>query len=283
MEKRWDEVARKTWPVAIVSSLVVVIIAPSVSLAAIIGIDSRHGVLDSATLGAGDAFGTFRRAITALGHTIMPLSSFETADLAGLDTLVLNHAYSQNNPAGYSASEISAIHVFVNGGGGLVVHAEGGYGSDAYVDNLNILVSPYGVTYAASATEESGHTITDLAVHPVTNGVTMFGVDYQRREISITAPAIDLTIGSGPDDALAVVDGVGGAGNVVLLSDTSMWSNPGAGSDRSLTFGDNQLLLENIIQFTIPEPATVSLLCLGSLALLRKRRTSSWYPHNQKR
>jgi hypothetical protein len=274
MKKGRDEVAKKMWLVAIVSSLIVVITAPSISLAAIIGIDSHHGVLDSSTLAAGDDFGTFRRTITALGHTIVPISSFETADLVGLDTLVLNHAYSQNNPAGYSASEISAIHVFVNGGGGLVVHAEGGYGSNAYVDNLNILVSPYGIIYADSATEGAGHTITDMAAHPVTNGVTMFGVDYQRREVSITAPAIDLTIGSGPDDALAVVNGVGGAGNVVLLSDTSMWSDPGTGSERSITFGDNQLLLENIVTFIIPEPATVSLLCLGGLALLRKRRTS---------
>jgi hypothetical protein len=102
----------------------------------------------------------------------------------------------------------------------------------------------------------------------------MFGVDYQRWLISITSPAIDLTIGSGADDALAVVNGVGGAGNVVLLTDSSMWRDLGVGSDRSLRTCDNQLLLENIVRFTIPEPATVSLLCLGSLVLLRKRRTS---------
>ncbi|MHC4326465.1 MAG: PEP-CTERM sorting domain-containing protein [Planctomycetota bacterium] len=31
-------------------------------------------------------------------------------------------------------------------------------------------------------------------------------------------------------------------------------------------------MLENIVLFTIPEPATISLLCLGTLALLKKRR-----------
>jgi hypothetical protein len=66
----------------------------------------------------------------------------------------------------------------------------------------------------------------------------------------------------------------GGAGNVVLLTDSSLWSDLGAGSDRPITFGDNQLLLKNIVQFTVPEPATVTLLCLGSLALFKKRRTS---------
>lgn len=272
MKKRRDEITKKIWHVAIVSSLIVVII-PSTSLTAIVGIDSRNGC--EATLATGNEHETFRATITALGHTIVPISSFETADLVGLDALMLNQPYSQNNPAGYSDSEISAIHAFVNGGGGLVVHGEGGVGSNAYVSNMNSLVSPYGVIYADSATEGSGHTITGLVAHPVTNGVTIFGVDYQRREILITTPAIDLTIGSGPDDALAVVNGVGGAGNVVLLSDTTIWGDPEApGANRSITFGDNQLLLENIVKFTIPEPATVLLLCLGSLALLRKRRTS---------
>jgi len=53
-----------------------------------------------------------------------------------------------------------------------------------------------------------------------------------------------------------------------------MWKDLEVGSNRSLKTGDNQLLLENIVQFTIPEPATISLLCLGSLALLSKRRKS---------
>ena len=270
MRNRWDKVVKKIWLIAIVSCLISIIIAPSISLAAIIGIDSRNGMDDSTIFATGDDYDTFRATIIALGHTIVPISSFETVDMVGLDSLMLKQPYSQ----GYSDSEISAIHAFVNGGGGLVVHAEGGAGSDGYISNVNSLVSPYGVIYADSATENSGHTITDMVAHPVTDDVTMFGVDYQRWMISITLPAIDLTIGSGADDALAVVNGVGGAGNVVLLTDSSMWRDLGVGSDRSLKTGDNQLLLENIIRFTIPEPATVSLLCLGSLVLLRKRRKS---------
>jgi len=89
--------------------------------------------------------------------------------------------------------------------------------------------------------------------------------------ISITSPAIDLTIKSGEYNALAVVNGIGGAGNVVLLSDTPLWKDPEAGSNYSLITGDNQLLLENIVRFTIPEPATVLLLGLGGL-FLRKRQ-----------
>jgi hypothetical protein len=59
-----------------------------------------------------------------------------------------------------------------------------------------------------------------------------------------------------------------------MLSDTTMWKDPETGSDYSIITGDNRLLLENIVRFTIPEPATITLLCFGSLALLRKRRIS---------
>jgi len=256
-----------------VAGLIFAAITPSTSPAGIVGIDSRHGFDASAKLATGENFDAFRATITALGHTIVPKSSFNTADLAGLDMLILNQPYSQNSPAAYSSSEIAAIHDFVNSGGGLMVHGEGGTGSDAYVGNLNMLVSPYGVVYAGSATEGSGHTISGFVSHPVTEGVSMIGIDYQRREITITSPAIDLTIGSGADNALAVVNGFAGAGNVVLLSDTNIWDDGETGSDRPITFGDNQLLLENIVQFTIPEPATALLLGLGGVALLRKRRT----------
>jgi hypothetical protein len=274
MKNKRDKDAKNIWLVAIAGSFISIIIAPSTSLAAIIGIDSRNGMYASSILATGDEYDTFRATITALGHTIVPVSSFETADLIGLDSLVLKQPNSENSPAGFSDTEISAIHAFVDGGGGLVVHAEGGTGSEEYTSNMNSLVSPYGIIYADSATENSGHTITGLVVHPITEGVTVFGVDYQRQLISISSLATDLTIGSGPDNALAVVNGIGGAGNVVLLSDTTMWKDLEVGSNRSLKTGDNQLLLENIVQFTIPEPATISLLCLGSLALLSKRRKS---------
>jgi hypothetical protein len=102
----------------------------------------------------------------------------------------------------------------------------------------------------------------------------MIGVDYHRKLISITPPAMDLTVRSGEYNVLAVVDGIGGSGNVVMLSDTTLWIDPEFGSNYSIITGDNRLLLENIVQFTIPEPATILLLGMGSLALLIRRRKS---------
>jgi hypothetical protein len=168
MISRRCKVVKQTWFFAIAVILVSFIIAPSTSHALIIGLDSRNGMYESTIFATGDEYDDFRATITALGHTIVPVSSFETADLVGLDSLMLKQPYLGNSPAGFSDSEISAIHSFVDGGGGLVVHAEGGTGSEDFVDNLNSLVSPYGVIYADLATANSGVTITGLVAHPVT-------------------------------------------------------------------------------------------------------------------
>jgi hypothetical protein len=266
------QVVKHTWFFAIAGGFISIIIATPASHASIVGLDGRNGMYDSTIFATGDEYDSFRETITALGHTIVPVYSFETADLVGLDSLILKQPYLENSPAGFSDSEISAIHDFVDTGGGLVVHAEGGTGSEDFVDNLNSLVSRYGVVYADVATANSGVMITGFVAHPVTNSVSMIGVDYQRKLISITSPAMDLTIKSGEYNVLAVVNGIGGAGNVVMLSDTTLWKDPEVGSDYSLITGDNRLLLENIVQFAVPEPTTVSFLCLGSLVLLRKRR-----------
>jgi PKD repeat protein len=92
--------------------------------------------------------------------------------------------------------------------------------------------------------------------HPVTDGITSIGVDFQRPLLSMRSPAVDLTLGSGADDILAAVWGQQGAGNVVLISDVSLWGNA---TDRSIDFGDNRLLLLNILAFitshtAIPPP-----------------------------
>jgi hypothetical protein len=259
---------------AIAGGFIFFIIASSTSHASIIGLDCRNGMDDSTIFAIGNEYDSFRATITALGHTIVPVSSFETDGLVGLDSLMLKQPYSTNSQAGFSDNEISVIHAFVDSGGGLVVHAEGGTGSEDFVNNLNTLVAPYGVIYADLATANSGVVITGLVAHPVTEGVTMIGVDYHRKLISITPPAMDLTVRSGEYNVLAVVDGIGGSGNVVMLSDTTLWIDPEFGSNYSIITGDNRLLLENIVQFTIPEPATILLLGMGSLALLIRRRKS---------
>lgn len=63
-------------------------------------------------------------------YIIRPFTAFEQADLAGLQAIILNQAYTQNGKGnGYSNNEIAAIHAFVANGGGFVILGNGGDGS----------------------------------------------------------------------------------------------------------------------------------------------------------
>ena len=89
MNSSWVKVVKQTWFFAIVSGFISFIIASSISHASIIGLDCRNGMDDSTIFATGDEYDSFRATITALGHTIMPISSFEAEDLVGLDSLIV--------------------------------------------------------------------------------------------------------------------------------------------------------------------------------------------------
>jgi hypothetical protein len=185
----------------------------------------------------GSHFDTFRATITGIGHTIVPLTSFNAADFVGLDALILMQPFN-SNPS-FSASEIADIQAFAQNavflsdsslwadshtpcdrpitfgnnqlllqnavnyavnGHGIIVTADNGGGFN--VTNINTLVAPYGIQFSSSPTEGNGHTITGFVPHPVTTGLQAIGVDFQLR-ITTNSPSIDLTIGSGADNALS--------------------------------------------------------------------------------
>ncbi len=230
---------------------IVLLMSVAAARAATIGIDAVHGWDAAAVMGTGGDFETYRAVIESKGHTIVPLYDFKAATLAGLDAVVALQPYSQNDHL-FAPKEIEAIHDFVSAGGGLVLHADCGVGSDSGLAGLNALASPYGVTFATGQSEGDGHTVTDLVQHPVTAGVSTIGVDYQRRLTGIDPPALDLTRRPDADDVLAAVNGGPvREGNVVCLSDSGLWASEG---DRIITFADNRRLLENTMDFITGEP-----------------------------
>jgi hypothetical protein len=245
--------------------------------AATIGIDARHGDASSspaANLATGTNFDDFRATIVAEGHTLVNLNSFTATDLAGIDALIVRQ--SPRIPGVFGSAEISDIHAFVTAGHGLLVMAEGGFSSDSTVANINSLASPFGITYGASPLHGEGFTVNGFLPHPVTLGVNTIGVDFFRPMVSISAPALDLTLLSGDNDILAAVNGINGRGNVVLLSDISLWVDADVQSDRTITFGDNRLLLQNTISFVaVPEPSIFLLAVVGGLMVwaFYRRRT----------
>ena len=210
--------------------------------AASIGLDAVHGSDADVILATGSEYDSLRSIITGHGHTIVPLNSFGAANLAGLDAAFLLTPYTQNS-ANYSLADIEAIHSFANQravfvsdsglwsdadggsqrpitfggneqllenvlafvglGGGAVFLGDDGTGFD--IANMNTLVAPYGISYATFPTDGNGRTVSGLLSNALTAGVTEIGIDFQV-PLTIGAPSLDLTVGGGQDNVLAVFD-----------------------------------------------------------------------------
>lgn len=218
-----------------------------------VGVDAVHGWSGRFVLATGSAFDSFRAAIEAEGHRVVPVSEFGAARLASLDGLVLLQAFEQND-ALYSPEETAAIQEFVRRGGGLVALGEAGSGSAEALDNWNRLVEPFGVAFQPATTEPAGRTITAFAEHPVTAGVAATGVDWHRPLSTIRPPAFDLTAGTARDDAFAAAGGSLLEGRAFFCGDTSLFMDDDAGSDRPLSFADNARLLANVLAFVLEPP-----------------------------
>ncbi len=211
-----------------------------------IGVDDRTSVYDNFASGA--SFSEWRAVVAGLGHTIVPLTSFTLADLAGLDALVVLQPFV--TPYSFSAAEVAAIPAFVAGGGGLWMIGEGGIETGASLSNFNQVASALGVTYTTNLFDGSGLAVSGFVAHEVTSGVVSYGVDYHRA-MSAVAPALDLTVSGGNQNVLCVRDGTGGAGNVAFTGDTNCWENAGSPNDYDIASLSNRILLENIVTYIV--------------------------------
>jgi hypothetical protein len=238
------------------------------SRAGVIGLDAVHGASTEA-LGNGTWYAEMRSELQAAGHSLVILNDFAPQSLSVCDAIWV----SQPRATGqlFSATDIAAIHTYVQSGGGLLAAAEGGLFTNSTVSNFNSLLAPYGVTINSVATSGDGYTVSGFVPHPVTSGIASVGIDFQRRLISFSSPAIDLTIEGGEADILAAVNSTAGEGNVVIMSDPAPFGYPG--DDTNLYLQSNLQLLKNVAAFTtqIPEPLALSLLALGLVAVWRPR------------
>ena len=213
-----------------------------------IGIDDRGGGGANDQLGSGADFSEWRAAIEGLGHTIVPLSGFTAADLAGLDAVFLRQPAWVGIALG--ATEVADLLAFNAAGGGLWLMGEGGFSTTTTVGSFNQLATPLGVTYSPLVFDALGLAVSAFVAHEVTNGVVSYGVDFHR-PMSSVAPVLDLTTFIGNEDVLCVRDGTGGAGNVAFTDDTSCWTNAAVGADFGIESVSNRILLENVVAYVV--------------------------------
>jgi hypothetical protein len=235
--------AGKGWWLSAWASALLLLAGPGGGLAQakVIGLDAVHGWNPLFNLSTGPNFASFRSEIVAKGHTIVPLSTFDAASLSAVDAVFFLSNYSQNARP-YTAAEGNAIRAFASGrqvflsdaslwdqsadsdtpiaygdnrllldnilayvstaGHSTVFLADTGTGADT--SNFNTLVAPYGIVYATTPTDGAPpRDVSGFVPHPVTAGLIHVGVDYQL-PMTITSPGIDLTIGAGQDNIVAV-------------------------------------------------------------------------------
>jgi hypothetical protein len=226
-------------------------------------LDARGGYDSDHNLATGAGFTQFRNEIASKGFQWAPITSFESANLQGADALVLLQPYA--TAQAYSVSELSALSEFASHKG-LLLLADGGTGSSS--DYLNPLSSTFGVTFASSASEATGATITGFSPHPLTTGVGAIAVDYQR-QLTISSPAYDLTLQGGSANFAAVT------GRAIFVSDSSIFMDPYQFSDASIASLDNRVFVQNaLLMAAVPEPtALVPAILLLAGALMRFKRS----------
>jgi hypothetical protein len=221
--------------------------------AATIGLDTRNR--DTSENLSGKDYEEFRATITAAGHRFVYITSFSTTNLTDMNALIVLQPFYESDR--FTSNEIAAIHSFVKAGHGLLLIAEGGSETSLTVENFNSLCGSFGATYADTVLHANGYTVTGFVAHPVSLGVNSIGVDYDRSLVGIVNPATNLTLLSGENDILAAAIGTNGGGNVVFVSDLTMWIDLDVQDGRDITFGDNRRLLQNIISFITPPHLSV--------------------------
>lgn len=224
-----------------------------------IGLDHRHQYDAAWNLSSGAQFAGFRAAISAQGYAYTGLDSFNAGDLSGLRAVVLYQPFTYNATAEFTPSEITAIHNFVQNGGGLFVVSD--IAGNSTVTSLNQIVAPYGIVYDENSYDGTGRTISQFWYHPVTLGIAKAKLDFQRG-MTIAPPALDMTVqnagdviiivsatlATGGDNFLALREGEGAAGNCAFVTDSNMFSDNNT-DDAYLGSESNLALLKSIFDF----------------------------------
>lgn len=224
--------------------------------------DTSHGVYPGY-----EPAGNYAALVSHLGGDGFAVDTtsagFLVDDPAGYDVLVVCTLSAYDSQ--YTPAEVSRITTFVADGGGLLILSEN---TDCPNPNVQPLASPFGVSLGLSYITERDIYTSDLASHPIFDGVSQI---YMRAagEISAVAPSTELAWEEVTGQALGAA-ATYGSGRVVTLGDSNLW-----GRTEYYDLADNrQFSVSAFNWLAVPEPATLALLCgTAALVLLKRRRS----------
>jgi uncharacterized repeat protein (TIGR01451 family) len=206
--------------------------------------DLTHGVFTSYE--PSGYYSQLTAMLTEKGYTVETTSAgVENVNLDEYAVLVI--CLGSSWYSAYTVAEVEVISNFVANGGGLLVMGDN---TDCPNANINPVAQEYGTTCGISYISPLDLYISDLAAHPIFDGVTQIYMRAAGEIDGSTAPSQEV---AWDDSGLAVVSVASGSGRVVITGDNSLWHND------YIANAQNQLFAENVFDWlsTPPEQTAV--------------------------
>ena len=227
--------------------------------------DTSHGVAAGGNYQPSGYYQTLVQHLGDNGFTVDTTSDgFLVDDPADYDVIVVCLASAFDTA--YTTAEVQAIVGFVNNGGGLLVMGDAQSSPNA---NIQPIADELGTTLGVSNLSPLFLYTSDLIDHLIFEGIDEGIYMYAAGDLTISSPASAAAWKEGTGEIIAAVAEYG-KGSVVVLGDCSLWAT-GEFWDYFHEADNPQFSVNTFEYLAIPEPATVLLLGLSGLVLLRKR------------